>query len=450
MEVVPIHTPSLGDTSYLVHHDGVGVAIDVQRDINRVMDSAERAGVTLSLVLETHVHNDYISGGPELSRLTNADLVLPAGAGVAYPTRPAFHNEDIDAGAGMTVRPLHTPGHTPEHTSYLVLLGDTPMAVFTGGSLLIGSAGRTDLLGEGLARSLARLQHGSLQRLAGLPDSVAVRPTHGGGSFCTSSNVGGNQSTIGEERATNPLLSFSDPEAFADHQLSGLLPYPTYYAQMAPINRDGPPGFEYDEPPELSPEAVQELMASVAVIDGRPRDQFAAGHITASLGVELGDRFAPWVGWLVPFGTPLVLVLDHGQDVATATNDLARIGYAVTGVLRGVEGWETDGLPLESHETAPTDRLAQAIEDGAQVIDVRDPSEWESEHLPGSIHRYVPDLLDGLPDLDGSRPVWVVCATGFRASIAAGLLQRAGFEPIVVTDGGVTETLAQLERASQG
>ncbi len=124
MEVVPIHTPSLGDTSYLVHHDGVGVAIDVQRDIDRVSDAAERAGVTVSMVLETHVHNDYISGGPELSRLTNADLVLPAGAGVAYPSRPAFHTEDIDAGAGMTVRPLHTPGHTPEHTSYLVLLGD--------------------------------------------------------------------------------------------------------------------------------------------------------------------------------------------------------------------------------------------------------------------------------------------------------------------------------------
>ena len=382
VEVVAIHTPSLGDTSYLVHHDGVGVAIDVQRDINTMIDAADGAGATVAMVLETHVHNDYISGGLELSRVTGADLVVPAGAGVAYVTRPAFHLEDIETGTGMTIRPLHTPGHTPEHTSYLVLLDDEPVAVFTGGSLLIGSAGRTDLLGDRLARSLARLQHGSLQRLARLPDSVSVRPTHGGGSFCTSSDVGGDRSTIGEERANNPLLPFSDPEAFADRQLSGLLPYPTYYAQMGPINRDGPSGFVYDEPPELAPEAVLELMESVAVVDGRARDKFAAGHITGAIGVDLGDRFAPWVGWLVPFGTPLVLVLDEGQDLVAATSDLARIGYTVAGVLRGVDSWEAAGLPLESHETAPVDRLAEALAAGAQVIDVRDPSEWECRAPP--------------------------------------------------------------------
>ncbi|HEX2369445.1 MAG TPA: rhodanese-like domain-containing protein [Acidimicrobiia bacterium] len=450
MEVVAIRTPSLGDTSYLVHHGGVGVAIDVQRDIGRVTDALERTGVTLVAVLETHVHNDYISGAPELARLTGADLVLPAGAGVAYPNRPAFHMEDIDAGGRMTLRPLHTPGHTLEHTSYLVLLDEDPVIVFTGGSLLVGSAGRTDLLGDRYARSLARLQHGSLQRLAQLPDAVAVRPTHGGGSFCTASNVGGVQSTIGEERAGNPLLSISDPEAFADRQLSGHMPYPTYYAHMGHINRDGPPAFEDDEPPELSPEAVEELMASVGVVDGRPQTNFAAGHIAGSIGVELGDRFAPWVGWLVPFGTPLVLVLDPGQDGAAVYSDLARIGYGVAGVLRGVDGWADAGLPLESHETAPVDRLAEALEDGAQVVDVRDPAEWESEHLPGSIHRYVPDLINDLADLDRSRPVWVVCATGFRASIAAGLLLREGLEPIVVNGGGVSETLALLRQSSQG
>jgi hydroxyacylglutathione hydrolase len=450
VEIVPIHTPSLGDTSYLLHHDGVGVAVDVQRDINRLIDAAEWAGANLTMVIETHIHNDYISGGPELSRATGADLVLPAGAGASYASRPAFHLEDLDAGGGVTVRPLHTPGHTPEHTSYLILLGDNPVAVFTGGSLLIGSAGRTDLLGSRFARSLARLQHGSLQRLARLPDPVAVHPTHGGGSFCTSSSVGGDQSTIGEERAGNPLLSISDPETFTDHQLSGLLPYPTYYAHMGQINRDGPPALDYDDTPELSPDAVEELMASVAVVDGRNRLAFASGHIAGSIGVELGDRFAPWVGWLIPFGTPLVLVLDPGQEVTMAAIDLARIGYGVIGVLRAVEGWEDSGLTLQSHETATTDRLVEALLEGGQVIDVRDPSEWEAEHLPGSTHRYVPDLIDHISDLDRSRPVWLVCATGFRASIAASLLHREGLEPIVVTGGGVSETLAKLETNAQG
>ena len=156
------------------------------------------------------------------------------------------------------------------------------------------------------------------------------------------------------------------------------------------------------------------------------------------------------MGWLVPFGTPLVLVLDQGQEVTTAAIDLARIGYGVIGVLRAVEGWEDGGLTLQSHETATTDRLVEALEEGGQVIDVRDPSEWEAEHLPGSTHRYVPDLVDHMSDLDRSRPVWLVCSTGFRASIAASLLQREGLEPIVVTGGGVSETLAKLERDRSG
>jgi rhodanese-related sulfurtransferase len=191
-------------------------------------------------------------------------------------------------------------------------------------------------------------------------------------------------------------------------------------------------------------------MASVAVVDGRTRLAFASGHIAGSIGIEIGDRFAPWVGWLVPFGTPLVLVLDPGQEVTAAAIDLARIGYGVVGVLRAVEGWGDRGLTMQSHETATTDRLVEALHEGNQVIDVRDPAEWDAEHLPGSIHRYVPDLIDHMPDLDRSRPVWVVCATGFRASIAASLLERDGLEPIVVTGGGVSETLARHEASAQG
>ncbi|WP_449061856.1 MBL fold metallo-hydrolase, partial [Planomonospora algeriensis] len=209
MEIVSFRTPGLGDQSHLLVHEGRGVLVDPQRDVDRFLRVVAERDVELRFVLETHLHNDYVSGAEQAALRTGAELVLPAAAAAAYRHTPAFHLEDLADGRGLVVRPIHTPGHTPEHTSYLVLADGEPAAVFSGGSLLVASAGRPDLLGPERARTLARLQYGSLRRLAALPPRTGLFPTHGEGSFCTSSGAGRHTSTIGAELLGNPLLALA-------------------------------------------------------------------------------------------------------------------------------------------------------------------------------------------------------------------------------------------------
>lgn len=442
MQIDPVRTASLGDTTYLLRHGDSVLVVDPQRDIGRFLGMVDD-GVTVTHVLETHVHNDYVSGGRDLAHRTGADLVLPAGSGVGFAFVPAFHEEELEGTDGLVIRPLHTPGHTPEHVSYVIVVEGEPVAVFTGGSLLVGAAGRSDLLGEEFADQLARLQYGSLHRLASLPDEVGVFPTHGEGSFCTASGAGRSTSTIGQEKAENPLYRLPDVESFVASQLSGLTPYPAYYPHMAPINRAGPTAIDSPEVPELAADDVAALMGNARVLDGRSRYAFAAGHIPGSLGIELGESFAPWAGWLLPFNSPLILVLEPDDDASAAAVELARIGFTrVRGVMRGVGGWHESGRELSAYETATAAQLQGHLHEGwdGQVLDVRDPLEWAAGHIEGSAHRYVPDLLDGLGGAVSTHsPVWVICRTGNRASIAAGLLERLGVQPIVVAKGGVPD-----------
>ncbi len=455
MEIRSIRTPGLGDATYLLSHQGVGLVVDPQRDIDRFLQAAKALGAEIRFVLETHVHNDYVSGGRTLAGETGARLILPAGSGVAFDHVPAFHLEDLPAEAGLVIRPIHTPGHTPEHVSYLVLRDGRPVALFSGGSLLVGSAGRPDLLGWPRARQLARLQHLSLHRLAQLPDEVGLYPTHGEGSFCTAAAAGRSVSTIGHERRHNPLLAFDDREAFADAQLAGLGPYPRYYAHMGPINTLGPSPLPKRPAPELAPEDLRALGETVYVVDARPRAEFAAGHIPGALGIELADDFGTWVGFVLPFNAPIVLVLDPQQDLAEAVVQLARIGYEdVRGVLRGLAGWHASGAPLATLETIDTDRFARAVATGQapQILDVRTPAEWQAGHLPRALHRFVADLVDGVPPtLRPDQPLWVVCGTGYRATIAASLLQRAGYDRLaVLATGGVADVLDRLAGLATG
>jgi len=442
MQVDSVRTASLGDTTYLLRHAGSVVVVDPQRDIGRFLAAIEE-GTTVTHVLETHVHNDYVSGGRDLARRTGADLVLPAGSGVGFAFVPAFHHEELTGQSGLTIRPLHTPGHTPEHVSYLVLIDDEPQAVFTGGSLLVGAAGRSDLLGDEFAEQLARLQYGSLHRLAELPDEVGVFPTHGEGSFCAASGAGRATSTIGQEKADNLLYRLATPESFVESQLGGLTPYPAYYTHMAPINRTNPTAVDRFEVPELTVDAFAGMVPSAGVLDGRSRFDFAAGHVPASIGIESGDSFAPWAGWLFDFNSPLLLVLNGEQDASNAATELARIGFTnVLGVMRGVDAWRASGRRLDAFETATAAQLEEHLQADwkGQVLDVRDPLEWAAGHIDGSIHRYLPDLRQGLAgSVDPEEPVWVICRTGNRSSIAAGLLEQLGVQPIVVTSGGVPD-----------
>ncbi|WP_433380753.1 rhodanese-like domain-containing protein [Streptosporangium sp. CA-115845] len=439
MEIVSFRTPGLGDQSYLLTHEGKGVLVDPQRDIDRFLNAAAERDVDLRFVLETHLHNDYVSGGQQAADRTGAELVLPAAAGAAYPHTAAFHLEDIPGENGLTLRPIHTPGHTPEHTSYLVLIDGEPVAVFSGGSLLVSSAGRPDLLGPERARTLARQQYGSLHRLAGLPGGVELLPTHGEGSFCASGGAGRYTSTIALEHAGNPLLAIGDREAFADHLLAAPMPIPAFYAHMGPANTLGVPPMPATEVPELT---LEQVPADAHLLDIRPRSVQAAGLLPGSVGVELDTDFGSWAGWLLPYQAPIVLVARHGQDAGEAVTQLAQIGIdSVLGVVTDLRDEATSRFEL-LELPAFAARLAGP---GAQLLDVRMPSERRATPLAGAIERFLPDLVtDGVPaELDPDRPVLVACGSGRRASIAASLLLRSGYRPVVLTGAGVSDLRPQ-------
>ena len=430
-----VRTEGLGDSTYILTHRGLAVVVDPQRDIDRFEPFLEEAQAELRLVLETHLHNDYVSGGRNLANKHGAELVMPAGAAPVFRHRPAFHQEDIDLGE-LSIRPLHTPGHTPEHTSYVVVIEGREAAVFSGGSLLVGSAGRSDLLGEDRAETLARLQYGSVNRIAALPEAVGLYPTHGAGSFCSTTRAGGVSSTIGIEKISNPALDYEDEDAFVKGQLSGLPAYPAYYRHMGPLNLTGL------GPPILDVPVIDEIPEDATVIDARPRERYASGHLPGSLGLEIRDSFGTWVGWVTEHNTPLVLVLDEDQDAGEPLRQLARIGYdRVLGIKR------PDSEFTETYELVDVAQVAEAAEQGEQIVDVRAPAEWETGVIEGSVLSYVPDLAGATPaELDDDRPVWLVCGTGYRATIAAGIVQRRGFKPMVLAEGGATDVLSHTSK----
>lgn len=446
MEIISFPTPGLGDTSYLLVHDGTGVLVDPQRDIDRFLREAEQRDVELRFVLETHLHNDYVSGGEQAALRSGAELVVPAAAAPAYRHTPAFHMEDIKTDSGLRLRPIHTPGHTPEHTSYLVLIDGEPRAVFSGGSLLVAAAGRPDLLGPERAESLARLQHGSVQRLADLPSDVALLPTHGAGSFCTTTGALRTTSTIGEECESNPLLSLQTADEFAERLMAAPAPIPAFYRYMGPANTLGVPPMPPTAPPTMRSSDLDGLPEDAVIVDLRDRRAMAAGFVPGSVLIEFGEDLGSWTGWLTPRGAPLVLVAEADQDLAEAVTQLAQIG------LDNVVGAVTD---LGSAATATfevlglQDFLRRLREPDAQLLDVRMPSEYEQAAVPGAARRFLPDLFTaGVPEaLDSSRPVLVACGSGRRAAIAAGLLHREGYRPIVLTGAGIPDLAAALEGA---
>ncbi len=447
--VIDFLAAGLGDRSYLVIAGDHAVMVDPQRDVEPYLVTAEEHGAKLSHVLETHMHNDYVSGGLELARRAGATLVLPASSGAGYRHHPAHDGQAIEAG-DLRIEALHTPGHTLDHTSYLLRDPDGRSLLFSGGSLLAGSAGRTDLAGAALTDRLTAHQFTSVRRLGQLDPGTVLFPTHGAGSFCTASGAaGGGFSTIGHECATNPALRDREPLAFADRQLAGLLRYPAYYPHMAPINRAGPPPLgALVAPPTLSPSQLAALRAvGTSIVDGRPRAAFAAGHIPGSINVELDASFGTYVGWLLPFDASLALVLDPEQDAVEAVRQLARIGFDhVRGVLRGLGGWIAEDRVVGSFPRAGIADLREALASSTPplVLDVRQPAEWREGVIPGSRQRFVADLADPATWLPAERPVWVICQGGYRAAMAASLLAAAGHDVIAVDGGGVPDVLRMV------
>src|SRR5574341_918255 len=450
-------TAGLGDNSYLVSSGGEAAVVDPQRDAWRFLRAAESGGARVRAVLETHVHNDYVSGAQELRAATGAELVVPAKGGYRFPHRPAADGDEVRIGEFRLVA-MATPGHTPEHLAWLLYQGDAvvPSAAFTGGSLLVGSAGRTDLLGPELAGELTRAQFATIGKLAALPDEVEVLPTHGAGSFCVAAMPATRRtSTIALERRENPLVCAADLASFDEELRGELLAYPAYYRHMAPINRAGAEVLGGLPPiPAVSPEELAaRARAGAVIVDGRDRDDFAAAHLPGSLNIELNAGFASYVGWTLPFDAPLLLVLPHPGEggLEGAVTQLVRIGWRrIEGWLAGViDAWRAGGGELRSYPCDGVKELCDAFLAGKapSVLDIRQELEWQWGGIPGSEQIFLADLPAHLGRLSRDEIHWVVCSNGHRASIAASMLDRAGIPVRLIGMGGVGEWRARCRPA---
>jgi hydroxyacylglutathione hydrolase len=436
VEVVAIDTPALGDRSYLAHDGDVALVVDPQRDIDRVLDLAAARGVRITHVFETHLHNDYVTGGLALARATGAAYHVNAADPVTFDRVPLTDGDMIEVSAVMRVRVMASPGHTFTHLAYVLQAAGHPHAVFTGGSLLYGSTGRPDLLGRAHAGELAHAQFASAHRLAAeLPQDADVYPTHGFGSFCSATQAEGTFSTIGREMRVNPALALNEHE-YVNQLLAGLDAYPAYYAHMGPANAAGPSA------PDLSPprraeaaEIRRRIEAGEWVVDLRARRAFAAGHVAGTLSFDLDGSFATYLGWLIPWDTPLTLLGHTPEQVAEAQRELVRIGIdRPAAVAVGSPGTWAGGRPLRRYPVADFADLESVRHHRPVVIlDVRRDQEWNGSHIAGAAHIPLHELPSRLADVPEGE-VWVHCGAGYRASVAASVLDAAGRTVVAVDD----------------
>lgn len=423
--VQPFDARELGNASFLVtdHDAGVAVAIDPVRDIDAYLSHAEKQNVRIVRTLDTHLHNDFVSGSRELVAEVGAEAGKLSG--------------DLGLGS-FTISPMHTPGHTPDHTSFLLLEGDRPRALFSGGAVMVGAIARTDLFGPHLATHLAMEALKTLQvRLRGLPDDIAVYATHGGGSFCGAGGDEGHETTMGRERATNPFFQITEVMPFLARVLNQHR-YPDYYRDMAALNRAGAPllGRSPRPPAKLTPDETEKLMMrGAALIDVRRGRDYDHGHISGSYSVPLDGPFSAWVGWLVRRERPIVLCGGTDRHLNEAQRQLHRIGFDnIAGALEGgMDAWTQSGRPSTSFETADVEDMAEWIlsAEPMTVVDTRDDHEWVAGHVPGALHIYVPDVAHRAAEISADAPIAVHCGSGYRAGIAASLLEQAGLKRII-------------------
>lgn len=433
MRIRVVETPELGNRSHVVDDGTVCVVIDPQRDLDRLDPLLEH---DVSHVLETHVHNDYVSGGAELARRTGASYGVNAADDVAFERLPLHDGEQLRAGS-LAVGVLATPGHTPTHLSYVVRdLADplAPPAVFSGGSLLYGTVGRTDLVDPSMTRSLAAAQHDSARRLGELPGDAALYPTHGFGSFCAGGpSSGAGASTIADEHRHNPALTTTSTVEFVDVLVASFGAYPAYYAHMGGLNRAGAEGVDLSTPlTRTSPERVAALLREGAmVVDLRPAEDFAAEHLAGTVSVNLGAQFATYVGWLAPWGRPLVVLGAKPEEVAEARRQLVRIG--VDDVVPTWGSVDEYG-ERRSYRRATFDDLAAERTADDVVVDVRRVDEFASGQVRGAVNLPLHEVEARRSELPSGARVWVHCAGGFRAGTAASLLDRHDVEVVHVDD----------------
>lgn len=428
VEIVAVVDEGLGHSSHVVAlGDGSALVVDPARFPDRQRRIAAERGWTIAWTADTHSHADYISGSPELAA-DGATFLASRGAGLEVTHRPIDPGETVAVAPGIELRAIPTPGHTPDHLAYLLVVDGEAEALFSGGSLMVGGLGRTDLLGDEHREDLARAMFRALRaEILTLPDDLAVYPTHGAGSFCWAPSGSARTTTIGTERATNPLLAIDDEDRFIATLLDGLGSFPTYFRRLPEINRRGPR--IYPELPALAQldlDTVRNhLDAGAALVDARPIANFAAAHVPGSLSVQHRNVFASWFGWLVPLDRAVVFILDHDTDRSDLVRQCLAVGHDnLLGELHGgIDAWAAAGLPIEATPLVSADHMA------ATVLDIRQQNEWDEGHVPGAIHVELGDLANtSVPD----EPVTVMCGHGERAMSGASILQAAGHRDVSV------------------
>ena len=437
--VSPVVDPGLGNSSWVIDLGDRRLAVvDPGRHPGPFLAEAERRGATVAFSIETHLHADFVTGSLELARF-GAAVVASAGAELDWASQALTGGDTIDLG-GLTLRAVATPGHTPEHLAYVLADSDLPLGVFTGGSLLVGAVARTDLIAPDATEGLSRSMWRSLQELMALPDETPVYPTHGAGSFCSAPGTDRRSTTIGEERRTNPLLAAPDEDAFVKALLASLGSYPAYFLHLRDVNRAGPEVLGVPQPPlpALDLDSFERALDSGArLVDTRPVEAWAAGHIAGALANPLRPQFASWLGWLVERDRPLVFVVGADQDRAELVRQCRQIGYdALVGELAGgMAAWN-------AHRRAVANSpLLDAAEVTGRVLDVRQDSEYDAGHLPAAAHIELGQLSAAAKALRGIDVV--MCGHGERAATAASLLERAGHGPVAVAVGGPEDWAAR-------
>jgi hydroxyacylglutathione hydrolase len=438
--IEPFVAHELGNSSYLVADPAAGDAavIDPLRDVDQYLERVREHGWNLLYALDTHIHNDFLSGGGELAAAGFGEHLHPSsngqGAGVLRD------GDELRIGA-LRLRALHTPGHTPEHLSFLLLRDTQPVALFSGGALMVGTIARPDLLGADHTFGLARQALATVREvLAPLPDGVEVFPTHGGGSFCGSSSGDRRTTSIGRERRDNVLMNQADFIDFlATYANQG--EFPRYYEAMAPLNRVGAPllGVPLPGLPRLEPERVEALaLAGAALVDVRPHRVFDSGFVPGSLNAGIDGPLSAWVGWLLSLRQQCVLVAGTEEAAVEAQRMLVRIGMDSLPGWLCLSDWQRSGRTLAQMRRGTMADLAAAVMAGERlaVVDARQEREWVAGHVPGAVHALAPEVLRATAGLPDATEVAAYCSSGYRSSLAASLLAGEGrLNPWHIADG---------------
>jgi glyoxylase-like metal-dependent hydrolase (beta-lactamase superfamily II)/rhodanese-related sulfurtransferase len=432
MNVIPFVHEGLGNSSYLVQiSDRSAVFVDPDRNVSRYLREADARGLGIVDVLETHLHADFVTGSRELLDLLGIEPHASRDGQIRFPHRGVSAG-DAFVLEGVRIRVIGSQGHTPEHVSYAIQAprSETPL-LFSGGSLIVGGAARTDLISPDLTEALTRAQYHTLKHaFADLPDETLLYPTHGGGSFCSTGSGGERTSTIGHERQTNPLLQFQDEDEFINWFPTTFPAAPDYFYKLRPINQAGPRlRSDIADPPALSAPKFRDQLASGVVIDTRQIDEYMNAHIRGAVSIAFRPAYSTWLGWVVPLGTPLYFVTG-GEPLEDLLSESLLVGHEnFAGWLEGgMEGWKQAGLPVQTTRSVAPDDARRLLKDGAVALDVRERGEFEASHIVGAINMPLGDLSESSASLPKTPPIVAYCGHGERAMTGISILERNGVE----------------------